>query len=92
MKLSGPIGEGFTDSTHTFSTCRTASIRHAAILNTIQSREKFFSLIGNKTDAVFTGSRDAVVLGNVSTRGYGRKTTLIFGRELMLGLNFWSDR
>lgn len=55
-----------------------------------------FSLVGNKTDAVFTGSRDAVVHGNViDTPDYFvRQHYLDFlGREPdVSGFNFWSDQ
>jgi subtilisin-like proprotein convertase family protein len=55
-----------------------------------------FSLIGNRTDAVFTGLRDAVVRGNViDTADYFvRQHYLDFlGREPdVSGFNFWSDQ
>ena len=55
-----------------------------------------FSLTGNKTDAVFTGLRDAVVHGNViDTADYFVRQHYIdfLGREPdVSGFNFWSDQ
>jgi hypothetical protein len=55
-----------------------------------------FSLLGNKTDAVFSGSRDAVVHGNViDTADYFVRQHYIdfLGREPdVSGFNFWSDQ
>jgi len=68
-----------------------------AILNYHFSPESTsFSLVGNKTDAVFTGSRDAVVHGNViDTPDYFVRQHYIdfLGREPdVSGFNFWSDQ
>ncbi|HKB68576.1 MAG TPA: carboxypeptidase regulatory-like domain-containing protein, partial [Pyrinomonadaceae bacterium] len=68
-----------------------------AILNYHFSPESTsFSLLGNKTDAVFTGSVDAVIHGNViDTPDYFvRQHYLDFlGREPdVSGFNFWSDQ
>jgi hypothetical protein len=55
-----------------------------------------FSLLANKTDAVFTGTRDTVVSGNVidTPEYFVRQHYLDFlGREPDdAGLNFWSDQ
>ena len=55
-----------------------------------------FSLLGNVTDAAFTGSLDAVISGNVidSPEYFVRQHYLDFlGREPdYAGLNFWSDQ
>ena len=68
-----------------------------AILNYHFSPESTsFSLVGNKTDAVFTGLRDAVVHGNViDTADYFVRQHYIdfLGREPdVSGFNFWSDQ
>jgi hypothetical protein len=58
--------------------------------------ERSFSLLANKTDAVFTGSRDAVLVGNaIDTSEYFiRQHYLDFlGREPdEAGFNFWSKQ
>ncbi|MDQ1707934.1 MAG: hypothetical protein QOJ88_1145 [Pyrinomonadaceae bacterium] len=55
-----------------------------------------FSLVGNKTDAVFTATRDAVIVGNVidAPDYFVRQHYLDFlGREPdESGFNFWSDQ
>jgi len=68
-----------------------------AILNYHFSPESTsFSLLGNKTDAVFTGSLDAVIHGNViDTPDYFVRQHYIdfLGREPdVSGFNFWSDQ
>ncbi|HEV2830250.1 MAG TPA: DUF4214 domain-containing protein, partial [Pyrinomonadaceae bacterium] len=58
--------------------------------------ERSFSLLANKTDAVFTGSRDAVVAGNAvdSPEYFVRQHYLDFlGREPdESGFNYWSNQ
>jgi PA domain-containing protein/carboxypeptidase family protein/uncharacterized protein DUF4214 len=58
--------------------------------------ERSFSLVGNKTDAVFTATRDAVITGNAidTSEFFVRQHYLDFlGREPDEGgFNFWSDQ
>ena len=58
--------------------------------------DRSFSLIGNKTDAVFTASRDAVISGNAidSAEYFVRQHYIDFlNREPdESGFNFWSDQ
>ncbi|HEY6230916.1 MAG TPA: DUF4214 domain-containing protein [Pyrinomonadaceae bacterium] len=58
--------------------------------------DRSFSLVGNKTDAVFTGTPDAVIVGNVidSADFFVRQHYLDFlGREPdQGGFNYWSDQ
>jgi hypothetical protein len=58
--------------------------------------ERSFSLLGNKTDAVFTATPDAVIVGNVidSSDYFVRQHYLDFlGREPdESGFNFWSNQ
>ena len=68
-----------------------------ALLNyTFSPASSSFSLLGNKTDAVFTGTRAAVVQGNVidMPEYFVRQHYLDFlGREPdESGFNFWSDQ
>jgi hypothetical protein len=58
--------------------------------------ERSFSLLANKTDAVFTGSRDAVLVGNaIDTSEYFVRQHYVdfLGREPdESGFNFWSNQ
>jgi hypothetical protein len=102
MNLSGGrSGKTITDSNgnYVFNSLDTGDFYTVtpAILNHHFSPEsRSFSLLGNKTDAVFTATLDAVVVGNVidTPEYFVRQHYLDFlGREPdESGFNFWSDQ